>query len=116
MKKLLLILIAILCIAAIANADTFNNDKLRFSEIKVYVDGELVGSLKQEGELNLTEDEPFKFANDFGGRQLVGWLDEIYIYDHVMTEDGIKSILEGKALSVSPDKSLIAMWGKLKSE
>ena len=87
------------------------------SEIRVYVDGGLAGSLKQEGELNLTEDAPFKFANDCcGGRQLVGWLDEIYIYDHVMAEDGIKNIMEGKALSVSPHRSLIAMWGELKSE
>ena len=86
------------------------------SESRIYVDGELAGSLKQEGELNLTEDSPFKFANDFGGRQLVGWLDEIYIYDHVMAEAGIQSIMEGRALSVSPDEDLIATRGELKSE
>ena len=86
------------------------------SEVKIYVDGELVGSSAQEGDLNITEDVPFKFSNDFGGRQLVGWLDEIYMYDNAMDEAGIKNIMEGDALSVSPDRSLITLWGELKSE
>jgi hypothetical protein len=33
-----------------------------------------------------------------------------------MDEAGIKSIMAGKALPVSLDRSFVATWGKLKSE
>jgi hypothetical protein len=86
-------------------------------EIKVYVDAKLAGSFKQEGDINITEDAPFKFANDCcGGRQLVGWLDEIYIFNHALNEDEIKKTMDGKILAVNYNKDLITTWGIIKSD
>lgn len=85
------------------------------SETKVYVDGELAVSEAQEGNINIT-DTPLKFANDFGGRMLVGILDEIRFSNVVLTEADFERSMDGVAVNaVKSSGKLATVWGKLKS-
>lgn len=86
------------------------------SEIKVYIDGKLSGSLKQNGKMNTTKDAPLKFANDCCGRQLVGVLDEIQVYNHALSEAQIKGTMEQLKLAVEPDAKMAVTWGNIKSK
>jgi len=84
------------------------------AEIKVYVDGELAASSAQEGNINIT-DTPLKFANDFGGRMIVGILDEIRFSNVPLTEAEIKKSMNGLAAAIEPSGKLATVWGKVKS-
>lgn len=84
--------------------------------ISVYVDGNLAGKADAKGELNISEGAPLKFTNDCcGGRNLVGVLDEIYILNEVLTEEGIKKSMDGMLLSVEPRDKTAISWGMIKS-
>ena len=84
-------------------------------ELKVYVDGELAASKDQEGKINITDGEPFKFAQDCCGRTFVGILDEIRFSNAPLTEAEIKKSINGLTAAVEPSSKLATVWGKLKS-
>jgi len=91
-------------------AGTYNG-----SELKVFIDGELSGTLQQKGKMNTTEGAPLKFTNDCCGRQLVGVLDEIQIYNDPLPDAEIKRKMEQFSLAVQPDASMTITWGAIKS-
>ncbi len=84
--------------------------------ITVYVDGKFEAKADAKGELNISEGAPLKFTNDCcGGRNLVGVLDEIYILNEVLTEEGIAKAKDGLLLSVQPKNKTAIAWGMIKS-
>ncbi len=84
--------------------------------ISVYVDGKLEGKAEAKGKLNISEGAPLKFTNDCcGGRNLVGVLDEIYILNEVLTEEGIARAKDGLLLSVTPRSKIAISWGMIKN-
>lgn len=92
-------------------AGTFNG-----KVISVYVDGKLDGKTEAAGKLNISEGAPLKFTNDCcGGRNLVGVLDEIYILNEVLSEEGIARAKDGLLLSVEPRDKTAISWGMIKS-
>lgn len=84
--------------------------------IIVYVDGKLEGKTEAAGKINISEGAPLKFTNDCcGGRNLVGVLDEVYILNEVLTEEGIARAKDGQLLSVEPRDKTAISWGMIKS-
>ncbi|MBM3211084.1 LamG domain-containing protein [Candidatus Poribacteria bacterium] len=83
-------------------------------EIRVYVDGKPAGSTATKGDINISEGAPLKFANDFGGRRLVGVLDEVYILNEVLDESGVKKAMDGMLLAVDKTYKAVNLWGKIK--
>jgi len=86
------------------------------AELKVYVDGKLAASAAQKGKINVSDGAPLKFANDFGGRMIVGVLDEIRLSNVPLPEAEIQKSMKGLAASVEPSGKLAAAWGKVKLE
>jgi hypothetical protein len=84
------------------------------SELKVYVDGKLAGTAAQKGKINISDGAPLKFAHDFGGRTIVGILDEICFSNVALTEDEIKRSMEGLTMAVKPSDKIATAWGKVK--
>ncbi len=84
--------------------------------IVVYVDGKPAGKTEAAGKLNISEGAPLKFTNDCcGGRNLVGVLDEIYILNEVLTEEGIARAKDSLLLSVEPKDKTAISWGMIKN-
>jgi len=87
-------------------------------ELKVYVDGELTGSMAIPGPMNQT-DAPFRISNSCcGGRFFVGALDEMRISNIPRPEAEIKNAMErgfASILAVEPSNRLATSWGRIKS-
>lgn len=87
------------------------------AELRIYVDGELEASQAQKGKINVSEGAPFKFAHDFGGRTIVGILDEIRISDNAQPQDKIRKSMEGlEAAAVKLSGKLATSWSKIKTK
>ncbi len=80
------------------------------------MDGELAASSAQKGKINISDGAPLKFANDFGGRMIVGILDEIRLSNVPLPESEIKKSMNGLAATVEPSGKLATAWGKVKLE
>ena len=85
------------------------------AEMRVYIDGKLSGTLKQAGKMNTTKDVPLKYTNDCCGRQLVGVLDEIRIYNNALSEEQVKGTMDQFKLAVEPDAKIAVTWGNIKT-
>jgi hypothetical protein len=86
-------------------------------EVKVYIDGVLDKAQPQTGEIPPTENS-LKWSNDFGGRMLLGTLDELAIINRALDEDEIQQLMGGivDALAVEPVGRLAALWGEIRRD
>ncbi len=84
------------------------------NELKLYVDGELVveGVAGAQPE-NMDER---RIGSEHDGRFLNGMIDNVRIYDRVLTEDEVMQNFEAKSdqLPVEPAEKLSTTWGALK--
>ena len=89
--------------------DTVNN------ELKLYVDGELIGTDSSGATpVNLTGN---MIGQEKGDRWFIGAIDEVRIYDRVLSEDEMKQNYNVKSNSraVNLSGKLTATWGKVKT-
>lgn len=91
------------------------------TDIKIYVNGELDGSLGAPGGIQF-QDAPFWFGGapaDPGQAWFFkGILDEVEIWNRAMTEEEVMEVYENPPISspVDPKSKLAARWGDLKSQ
>ena len=84
--------------------------------LKLYVDGELI----QEGQAGKTPENmnERRIASEHNGRFLKGMIDEVRIYDRILTEKEVKQNFKIKSnkLAVDPADKVATTWGDLKSK
>jgi hypothetical protein len=87
------------------------------SEIRVYLNGELDGSLPASGNIKTSNAELRIGRGDPAG-YFVGVIDDVAIFNVALDEEGIKEIMEGglktNFLSVGPSGKLTTTWGEVK--
>ena len=91
------------------NCDTVNN------ELKLYVDGELIGTDSSGATpVNLTGN---MIGQEKGDRWFIGAIDEVRIYDRVLSEDEIRHNynVESNATAVNPSGGFTTTWGEVKA-
>lgn len=85
-------------------------------ELKLYVDGELVA----EGAAGATPENmnERRIGGEHDGRFLNGMIDNVRIYDRVLTEDEVMQNFEAKSdqLPVEPAGKLSTTWGAIKRD
>jgi hypothetical protein len=85
------------------------------SELKLYVDGELV----DEGNAGATPEnmDERRIGSEHDGRFLIGMIDEVRIYDRILDEKEVAQNFKVKSnkLAVEPGGKLPISWGVLKS-
>jgi len=91
------------------------------SEYKTYIDGELVATFTRSpgGEIDHS-DAPVAIGRDNRGgfldsRPMDCTVDEVRIWNRVLSEDEIKEAMTGVLLSVDPRDLLTATWGQIKA-
>ena len=84
------------------------------NEMKLYVDGTLEGTTKQDGDVDQSAELLF---GTFGGEKFIGRMDEIIFFNRGITEAEIGELMEGveAVLPVSPNGLLTTTWGRLKT-
>ena len=89
-------------------------------ELRIYVNGALIGQSARDGD-NTPTDDPLTFGTWNEGNRFRGMLDEIAIFNAVLTEEDIMdiaqnglSILLDTGTSVQPSGKLSTTWGNLK--
>ena len=85
---------------------------------KLYVNGEFVA--EQNFEIVVNPNEEFLIgagANETPNHnyRFLGKIDEVRLYDRVLTEDEIASVMDSKALDVEPKDKLTITWGNIKT-
>ncbi|MDP6597871.1 MAG: LamG domain-containing protein [Candidatus Poribacteria bacterium] len=84
--------------------------------LKLYVDGELI----QEGQAGKTPENmnERRIASEHNGRFLNGMIDEVRIYDRILTEKEVTQNFKIKSnkLAVDPADKVATTWGYLKSK
>ncbi len=85
------------------------------AELKLYVDGEFIA--EGGGGNNPENMQERRIGSEHDGRFLNGKVDEVRIYDRVLTEDEIAQNFEvdSNTLSVDPAGKIAMTWGRLKS-
>jgi hypothetical protein len=83
-------------------------------ELKLYVDGELVA--EGAGGANPENMQERRIGSEHDGRFLDGKIDEVRIYDRILTDDEVAQNFEVDAntLSVDPAGKIAMTWGRLK--
>lgn len=87
-------------------------------ELKVYLDGELKTEAVPTGKIDPTPG-PIHIGQEdaWAQEQFKGIIDELAIFDVVLTKDEIKNLMEGglgRALAVSPSGKLTTTWATVK--
>ena len=84
------------------------------NELKLYVDGELVAEGVAGGQPENMNER--RIGSEHNGRFLNGMVDNVRIYDRVLTEDEVMQNFEAKSdtLPVEPADKLSTTWGALK--
>ncbi|HID56913.1 TPA: LamG domain-containing protein [Candidatus Poribacteria bacterium] len=86
------------------------------NEIRVYLNGELDGSLSASGKIEASDAELRIGRGDPAG-YFAGVIDEVAIFNVALDEETIKGIMEDglkTSLSVSPRDRLTTRWGEVK--
>lgn len=89
-------------------------------ELKAYLDGELKKEASPTGKIDPTPG-PLHIGQEdaWAQEQFKGIIDEVAIFDVVLTEDEIKSImkkgLKSDVLAVSPSSKLATTWGRVRN-
>ena len=83
-------------------------------ELKLYVDGELVAEGAAGGQPENMDER--RIGSEHNGRFLNGMIDNVRIYDRVLTEEEVMQNFEAKSdqLPVEPAEKLSTTWGALK--
>lgn len=83
-------------------------------ELKLYVDGELVA--EGAGGANPENMDERRIGSEHDGRFLNGKIDEVRIYNRILTEDEIfqNFAVDANTLSVDPGGKISMTWGRLK--
>ena len=92
----------------------------RKGDVELFVDGESVRSVPSDaqGRENIDNKSPFYIGRRASGERWKGILDEIRVYNRVLSEEEIKQNFEargGLAHSVELGRKLAVTWGKVKS-
>ena len=84
--------------------------------LSLYVDGEL--DVEKEVEGSIDNEDVIQIGGWGGAENLIGIVDEAFIANVALTQEEIKSIMEGweKAMVVSSAGKLATAWGKIKTE
>jgi len=86
------------------------------TSLKLYVDGELI----EEGQAGKTPENmnERRIASEHDGRFFKGMIDEVRIYDRILTEKEVKQNFKIKSnkLAVDPADKVATTWGDLKSK
>jgi hypothetical protein len=83
------------------------------NELKLYANGELIGTgAAGNTPNNLTH---IVIASEHEGRYLPGLVDEVRIYNRILSEDEIKKNSEIIARAVEPGGKLSLTWGAIKA-
>lgn len=86
------------------------------NELKLYVDGELVAEGVAGAQPENMDER--RIGSEHNGRFLNGMIDNVRIYDRVLTEDEVMQNFEAKSdnLPVEPADKLSTTWGALKHQ
>ena len=84
--------------------------------LKLYVDGKLI----QEGKAGKTPEnmDERRIGAKHNGRYLGGMIDEVRIYDRVLTADEVinnSKVISNATTSVDARSKLVTTWGKMKN-
>ena len=84
------------------------------NELKLYIDGEFVKQTGAGAALELMDER--RIGSEHDGRWLNGMIDNVRIYDRVLTEEEVMQNFEAKSdqLPVEPADKLSTTWGSLK--
>ena len=84
------------------------------SELKLYVDGELIA--EGAGGANPENMDERRIGSEHDGRFLNGKVDEVRIYDRILTEDEVAQNFEvdSNTLAVDASGKIAMTWGRLK--
>jgi hypothetical protein len=84
----------------------------------VYMNGELVDEIHDKKGKLLVNDRPLKIGADpaCAPEAFDGVIDEVVVFNRVLTRDEIKEVMEGmeKLMVVSLSDKLTTTWGKIK--
>lgn len=86
---------------------------------KFYVNGEFVG--EENFDISVNPEEEFLIgagANETAAHnyRFVGKIDEVRVYDRVLTEDEIGAVMESDTLAVEASGKIAVTWGQLKTK
>ena len=109
--------------AVVRNTDTGNFPQGQWEHVavtfkdgeqKVYHNGEVVVSSNNTGTLAIGVNSIYIGSNGTKGDKFGGIMDEVALWNRVLSEDEIKSAMLGTASAVLPNDSLTTSWGKVK--
>ena len=86
---------------------------------QVYINGELDGSGKQNGQgINTKSEETLKIGAQITGTQryFTGLIDDVAIYGRVLKADEIKKDMKGDIADIQPSGKLSATWARIKAQ
>ncbi len=86
---------------------------------KFYVNGEYIG--EENFDISVNPDEEFLIgagANETPSHnyRFLGLIDEVRLYDRVLTEDEIAAVMDSESLDVEPSGKLAITWGQIKTK
>ena len=88
------------------------------SDIKMYIDGELMGERGRVGAISSTAAD-LVIGRDSRGccdtRRTAQTLDEVMIFDRALSDGEVEEAMDGFGFSVNPEGSLTATWGDIKA-
>ena len=88
------------------------------NEIRIYLNGELDGSLPASGNIE-TSDAELRIGRGDPAGYFAGVIDEVAIFDAALSEEEIRELMENglkAGLGVNPSGKLPITWGRLKGE
>ncbi|MCD6506247.1 LamG domain-containing protein [Candidatus Poribacteria bacterium] len=92
-------------------------------QVKLYVDGEFLGSSASAAPINRVDDEPLTigcgYANNSRSSFFSGNVDEVAIFSRALSQDEIKELMNGLKqliLAVEPESKLATVWGEVKAK
>jgi len=89
--------------------------------VKLYVDGELIGSSASAKPVNKVEEEPLTIGCGYAGARAAffsGTVDEVAIFNKAISDQDLKELMKGlKAITtaVEPKEKLATTWGDVKN-
>ena len=86
------------------------------SQLTIYYDGKNVGGGGKPGMVAEIDGSIMVGARHPGDEFFTGVIDEVYLYDRIITEGEINSIRDGTLLPVEPAEKLTTTWGAIKTD
>jgi len=92
-------------------------------QVKLYIDGEFIGSSGSAAPINKVNDEPLTigcgYANNSRASFFSGDIDEVAIFNKALSQEEIKGLMSGLeqlVLAVEPGSKLTTVWGEIKTK